>query len=181
MFTKQMPMLQGLTEYFPEAAVAMLTGVLGQCNAELDHRGPVTISTSPPPEATQATLTLNNYQQDSDGNPTGKALELPHGDLWMGNGVIRDSGGNQIGVSYTVEGVLSDALGSTEATQAITVSRWWGGPNPGASITAHNPPSGLYGDGNYVFHGQSGAWCKAVYDIVAKHWRIQSVECGAPE
>lgn len=70
---------------------------------------------------------------------------------------------------------LPSAFATTDASKAAcTVDDYWGGTNPGATVTVYNLPAST----NYMFSGFTGGKGLAVYDeIDAKYWIIQ-LECG---
>jgi len=77
MFTNQMQELDrlGNIEGFPNEAVEVLRAILGNCQAILEHRGPVAINGTRPPGAVDAMLTVtentghadDGYEKNPDG------------------------------------------------------------------------------------------------------------------
>jgi hypothetical protein len=69
---------------------------------------------------------------------------------------------------------LPSALATTDASKAsCTVDGYWGGPDPGATITAYNLPAST----NYIFSGASGHKGLASYDRANAKWWIIQMEC----
>jgi hypothetical protein len=68
---------------------------------------------------------------------------------------------------------LPSALLTTDATKAsCTVNDFWGGTDPGATVTCYNMPAAS----NYVFAGASGAKGLAVYDDIDDVYRMAFIE-----
>ncbi len=70
---------------------------------------------------------------------------------------------------------LPGTLATTDASKAsCTVDDYWGGTDPGATVTVYNLPA----SSDYMFAGVSGAKGLAVWDeIDSKYWIVQ-LECG---
>lgn len=71
---------------------------------------------------------------------------------------------------------LPSDLALTDANKAsCTVNDYWGGDDPGSSLTVYNPPA----SSDYLFEGDSGGTGLAVYDDQADKWWIVQLECPA--
>jgi hypothetical protein len=83
-------------------------------------------------------------------------------------GTLTRPGKGQAGfVRFTLPG----ALATTDASKAsCTVDGYWGGGDPGTTITVYNLPASA----NYIFSGASGNKGLASYDVANdKYWIIQ--------
>lgn len=69
---------------------------------------------------------------------------------------------------------LPSALATTDASKTgCTVNDYWGGADPGATITVYNLPA----SSNYVFSGASGNRGLATYDERHGKWWIVQLQC----
>jgi len=69
---------------------------------------------------------------------------------------------------------LPSALATTDASKAAcTVDGYWGGGDPGATITVYNLPASA----NYIFSGASGNKGLASWDNVNSKWWIVQMQC----
>jgi len=75
MFSEQVSQLDALYGLMAEEAIDVLRYLLGDCSATLAHRGPVSIKVTQPDNATDAALTIANYQED------GVALDILAGGI----------------------------------------------------------------------------------------------------
>lgn len=79
------------------------------------------------------------------------------------------------GSSRWVEFTLTSSMATTDASSSgATVNNYWGGDNPGATVTVWNKSA----SSNYIFSGTTGAKGYAVYDERAAKWRIVQMECS---
>jgi hypothetical protein len=92
------------------------------------------------------------------------------GDLWCTVVLSGQVATKATHILFTLPG----ALAVTDATKAsCTVNDYWGGSDPGATVTLHNMPAST----NYVFSGASGNKGMATYDDGADRYVIQQMEC----
>lgn len=75
------------------------------------------------------------------------------------------------GIHFTISGALTNEDASFNPA---TVLRYWGGADPGATVTVHNPDGG--NGGTYVWAGKAGAWGLAHYDENADKWWISFLQ-----
>lgn len=69
---------------------------------------------------------------------------------------------------------LPSALLTTEESKALcTVDDYWGGGDPGATVTVYNLPAST----NYMFSGSSGNKGLATWDDLGAKWFIIQLEC----
>lgn len=87
---------------------------------------------------------------------------------WVGVPII--TGGTTLFVFFTLSGALTT---STSSVSGCTVNRYFGGANPGATITVSNVPA----SSNYIFSGASGHKGIAVYDERSGNYWIIQMEC----
>lgn len=76
--------------------------------------------------------------------------------------------------SRWIEFALSESMAAADASATASVDNYWGGDNPGASVTVWNKSAST----NYIFSGTTGAKGLATYDDRASKWRIVQMECG---
>lgn len=104
MFTNQAQALGVLREYLPEDAVDALS-FLSQCNAPLDHRGPVKIALTSPTGADETYAPLALYNYAGGGTPVngipqvGTALYIGAGNIVLNGGGVVSIGPNNVGVA----------------------------------------------------------------------------------
>lgn len=92
MFSLDAALIDGLT--LPEADKAALRELFGQCARALNHKGPVTLEATRPEGATDAELTVSNY-------------EIPPRSRWTPSLPTKANGGNGFGVIFANGPVLA--------------------------------------------------------------------------
>lgn len=98
--------------------------------------------------------------------------EAGSGERWA---VVRIGGGGGSGGGRALHFTLPSALTNAQASKAsCTVNRYWGGADPGGTVTVWNPESGI--GGTYMFAEASGAKGTALYDNVLDRWWIVFLE-----
>lgn len=97
------------------------------------------------------------------------------GEQWAVVLLLGQAAGGGTGSRFVLFALVS-ALAATSASQAACpVNDFWGGPDPGATVTVWNMPA----SSNFVFAGSAGAKGYATFDEIDGKWRIIQLECTA--
>jgi hypothetical protein len=130
---------------------------------------------------------IDDKDPDIDVEPTGQTrpvyntstVALPAGTLFL---AVKTSDGKfvavQLGASTSattrfIRFALSGALAATDASKTATVDDYWGGADPGATVTVYNLPA----SSGYVFSGASGNKGLATWDDRNSKWWIVQLQC----
>ena len=90
-------------------------------------------------------------------------------------GVVELLGQAAAGGSPFVRFRLAAALATTDASQAACpVEDFWGGPDPGGTLTLYNLPASV----GYIYSGPANAKGLATFDEIDSKWWIVQLECS---
>lgn len=147
-----------------------ITNLIGKPTAAIANAasGTVTVWTGAAGSEATAGYTITAYNRSGQKVPQDKFCTLTRVDgQWY---VTGKSGSNAAWIRFT----LPSALTTSQASKAsCTVDDYWGGDDPGATVTVYNPDA----SSNYIFAGPNGGKGLATWDDIDEKYWILNLEC----